>query len=234
MKITSTKISLEKGDSIKELQEVNRLIYQESDDKFFNNWEVFSNQERFMMRALKGIRKGDQEKIKLNLCIATSWFLAIMNRLHIDLEEAVWTRFPYLCSYCGSAPCMCKKIKPQKRPKITHDLGKKPQDLSEYQKMFEKIYPAKTRTLDHAGIHLAEEQGEISEAIQIFTGSHDNKYFQSIVEESADYFSCVMGVFNSAGIDFEKEMLEFFENNCHVCHKLPCSCDFTIIAEFKS
>ena len=230
----NTIISLKKNPNISDLQKTNRLIYSEVDDRMFDLWEIFSNQERFMMRALKGIRKGDKEKLKTNLTIATSWFLAIMNRLHVNLEEAVWNRFPYLCSYCGYCPCICKKIKPTSRPRIIKKELNRPKTLREYQNMFEKIYPSSTRNLEHAGIHLAEEQGEISEAIQTYLGYHSKKYFQNIIDESADYFSCVLAVFNSADLDFEKEMSNFYSHNCHECHNAPCTCEFRVIAEFKS
>lgn len=228
------KISLKKDSSLKDLQEINKLIYGQLDDKYFDIWELFSNQERFMMRALKGIRKGDSDKLRNNLVIASSWFMAIMNRLHIDLEEAVWNRFPYLCSYCAKCPCVCWKIKPRKRTKGIIDFSKRPKTIRDFQVMYDKIYPRADRTLEHEGIHLAEEQGELSEDIQLFLGSHNKKYFQNIIDEAADYFSCLMGVFNSAKIDFEKEMLKFYSNNCHVCHNAPCTCNFTIIANFKS
>lgn len=234
MKTKQRKVSLKKNPSLKKLQRVNMLIYGPLDDRYYDTWDIFSNQERFMMRALKGIRKGDMNKLKMNLIIAISWFLAIMNRLHVDLEEALWNRFPYVCSYCATCPCVCKEINPKKRPKSIIKTSKKPKTLKGYQEMFEKIYPQKTRTLEHEGIHMAEEQGELSEAIQLYLGSHNKEYFQSIIDESADYFSCIIGVLNSAKIDFEKEMMKFYSNNCHVCHNAPCTCDFVMIANFKS
>jgi len=232
--IITKKVSLKNGPNIRDLQEVNAQIYGELDDRYYDIWEIFSNQERFMMRAMKGIRKGDLEKLRRNIVIALSWFLAIMNRFHIDLEEAVWNRFPYLCSYCGGCPCICKKTKPTERPRIKRDGSKRPKSLAGFQEMFQKIYPSDGRNLEHAGIHLVEEQGEISEALQIFIGSHGKKHFQNIIDESSDYLSCVIGLMNSAGIDFEKEMLEFYAENCHACHNAPCTCDFNFIADFKS
>lgn len=227
------KISLKPGSSLQELQRANHQIYGLVDDRFYDVWGLLSNQERFMMRAIKGIRKGDKEKLRVNLNLATSWFLAVMNRLHIDLDDAVWNRFPYLCSYCGENTCQCKKIKPTKRAELTIDTSKHPKTLSEYQEMFEKIYPHSGRNLEHAGIHLAEEQGEVSEAFQVYIGQHNEEGFKEIIEESADYFSCVIGIYNSAEIDFEKEMLELYSNNCHVCHNVPCTCDFVTVAKFK-
>ena len=88
-------------------------VYSLVDDRNYSIEDILVQQQRFTMRALKGIRKGDIEKLKLNLLIAFSF--AMVNRLHINLEDEVWKRFPYLCSYCGNKPCVCKKIKIQNR-----------------------------------------------------------------------------------------------------------------------
>ncbi len=227
-------IRLKKGASLKKLQDITYKIYGTANDRSFNTWDLFSNLEKFTMRALKGVRKKDKEKIRFNLVIAVGWLMALMNRFHVNLETAVWKRFPYKCSYCGQVACACKKKKPKKRPDVLKPTRKKPKNLKQFQSMFEKIYPSNRRSLDHAGIHLSEELGELSESIQAFFGTHNNKYFKIIVYESADFFSCLMGVFNSAGIDFEKAMLEFYSHNCHECKKAPCVCHFNEISEYES
>jgi len=227
-------VKLKNNQTLRDLQLVINEIYSVTDDRLYDTWDILSNQERFMMRSLKGIRKNDKEKLKNNLLVATSWFLAVMNRFHIDIEEAVLQRFPNSCSYCSGSPCRCRIIKPKKRKKLIPRSGQRPKNIRDFQAMFEKIYPHSERTLEHAGIHLAEEQGEVSEAVQIYFGSHQKKYFRNIIEESADYFSCLMGVFNSAGIDMEKEMLKFFSKGCHKCHRSPCACSFVTVAEFSS
>lgn len=229
---TTTKLA--QNSTLKDLQEITKQVYGISNDRFFNTWEICSNQEKFMMRALKGIRKGDFKKLRDNIVITTGWFFSIMNRLHIDVQDAVWKRFPGLCSYCGQCPCVCKKIKIKKRVKITRQNKNRPRTLKQFQKMFSQIYPPSSRTLEHAGIHLAEEDGEFNEAIQSYYGSHSKRYFKDIIEEAADYFSCLMGVFNSAGFDFEKEMIKFYVSNCHICHQAPCVCNFKWISDFKS
>jgi NTP pyrophosphatase (non-canonical NTP hydrolase) len=220
--------------TLADLQRTNYLVYGKQGDRFYDNWNLFSNQERFMMRALKGIRQQDHEKLRDNLVIAFSWFMALTNRFHIDIDQAVWHRFPYLCSYCGAAPCKCEAKKPTNRPDITPDDSKKPISIRDYQMMFRIIYPPETRTLEHAGIHLAEEQGEMSEALQQYQGSHERHYFDRLASESADYVSCVFGVANSSGINLQKEMTAFYANGCHVCHHIPCTCDYLFIAQFKS
>lgn len=157
-------IKLQTDATLSELQEITRTIYGNPNDRYFNTWEIMSNREKFLMRALKGIRKNDMDKLKLNLTITTGWYFSLMNRLHIDVEKIVWQRFPRLCSYCGKAPCQCRITKPKTRPKIDHSAAH-PQTLKDYQAMFNEIYPAHGRNLEHAGIHLAEEDGELTESV---------------------------------------------------------------------
>ena len=224
---------LPKG-SLSSFQEVNEQIYGLPNDRLFSVSDLISNTERFTMRALKGIRKNDMEKLKKNLMIALSFATAVANRFHIDIEEITWKRFPGKCSYCGKAPCVCKKIKPSKRVKIIRESSKKPSTLAEFQAMFNHIYPSDARTLSDVGVHLAEEMGELSEAAHFYLGDHSSQLFKETREELADYVSCFFGVANSADIDVAKTLYEMFDNGCHVCHKAPCVCSFSHIVRFRS
>jgi len=226
--------SIKENTTIKEHQSFVKEIYGLPNDRHFSLWDMITNVERFTMRGLKGIRKKDKEKTRINLLIALTWFTSIMNRLQIDLENEVWQRFPYLCSYCGSCPCSCKENKIEKRQEVLPDEKKKVKTLAEFQKMFNQIYPAGKRTIEDAGIHLAEELGEFSEAILTYRGGHQEKDFQRIEIEAADLFSCFMGVFNSLELELAKELSVMFSQNCHVCKNIPCTCQFTDITKFKS
>jgi NTP pyrophosphatase (non-canonical NTP hydrolase) len=226
--------SIKQNTAIKECQNFVGEVYGPSNDRYFSLGDMIINMERFMMRGLKGIRKKDSVKIKNNLLISLSWFMSIMNQLHIDIEEKVWKRFPFLCSYCGSCPCSCAEIKMQNRRAVPEDENKRPKTFENFQDMFNKIYPAQKRTLEHAGVHLAEEIGEFSEAILAYRGAHEDKDFKNIELEAADLFSCMMGVFNSLDINIAKELSLMFADNCHVCHNAPCTCDFKNITNFKS
>lgn len=223
-----------KNNSIAQFQELMRRTYSVPDDRYYSLWDLLINQERFAMRALKGIRKGDLKKLKNNLAIAFSWMMTIGNRLHIDVEKETWKRFPFACSYCKSAPCRCKKEKEQKDKKSPIMPRKKPETLSDFQKMFGIIYPSERRTLEEAGIHLAEEIGELSEAILCYCGEHKKRQFKKIEIEIADYVSCVFGVTNSARVDMATELSKIFHHGCQVCHKVPCGCNFSFVGKYKS
>lgn len=221
-------------ESLLKFQRFINEIFGLPDDRLFSISDLLSNQERFTMRALKGIRKGDKKKLKKNLLIAFSWLMAIANRFHIDVENAVWLRFPLVCSYCGKSPCICKKTHPLKRIKIIRKKSLKPKSLADFQKMFSLIYPPSSRILSDAGVHLAEEMGELNEVVHHFLGEHKNRQFEEIKNEIADYISCIFGVANSAKIDMAKEFVKMYYRNCHVCHKVPCICNFSFVAKFSS
>jgi len=236
------------NESITKFQKMIWDIYGVPDDRLYSNWDLLSNLERFTMWALKGIRQGKVGAIKIkmqlpketvnpaesfshvfstagiefNLLVAFAWFLALLNRLHIDLEKQVWHRFPYKCSYCNNLPCIC----PEKKDLKNNKNVSQPKTLSEFQIMFKNIYPPEKRTLDHAGVHLAEELGELSEALHLFLGTHKKKYFKQLEIEAADYFSCLMGVANSVDFNFAQSFYQLFPEKCHVCGQKECICNF--------
>ncbi|HLM84377.1 MAG TPA: hypothetical protein VK254_04200 [Candidatus Bathyarchaeia archaeon] len=220
--------------SLSDFQRLIEDIYSLPDDRLFSLWDLVSNQERFTMRALKGIRKGDAKKTKNNLLVAFSWMMAVANRLKVDVENETWDRFPMKCSYCGHSPCGCKKIKSSAKARFKRKIELKPGSLAGFQKMFAAVYPPESRDLFVAGVHLAEEMGELSEAIHRFLGEHKKNIFREIEVEIADYISCIFGVANSADIQVAKELEKMYWQNCHVCHKLPCECNFTSVGKFKS
>lgn len=219
--------------SINQVQSFVNEIYNLSNDRQFEISEMLNNIQRFAMRAIKGIRKGDVNRIKKNLIISFSWFISTLNRLHISIEDEIWKRFPYLCSYCGSCPCVCKSQKIESRLNVLIDNSKKPGTLIGFQKMFNEIYPASSRNLEHAGIHLAEEVGEFSEALIAYKNEKKREDFKEVILEAADYFSCLVGIFNSLNIDLAEELALMFNENCHECHKFPCECEYPRIKSYK-
>ncbi len=211
-----------------------RDIYGLPDDRQFSLTDLLVNQERFTMRALKGIRKGDRAKLTENLLIALSWTMAVCNRLHVAAEDIVWHRFPLLCSYCGHRPCACQAQKPTARASVPRRASLRPSRLADVQEMFRSIYPPDGRSLADAGVHLAEETGEVGEAASWYLGEHTQVQFEHLADELADWISCVFGVANSAGIDVASALAHMYTENCHVCRRAPCVCSFSTIGRFRS
>lgn len=225
---------LQENSTVKDYQDFIKEVYGIANDRDFNTWEMLANTERFLMRGLKGIRKRDAEKASLNFIISMSWFASLLNQLHVDLEAELWKRFPYACSYCGACPCVCKETKVSTRRKVAPDEARRPKSISDFQGMFRQIYPPQKRTLEHAGIHLAEEMGEFSEAAFIYRTAHKKEDFDNLALEAADLASCFFGAFNSLDVDVGRELSARYRENCHVCHKAPCECSFGDTVSFKS
>jgi len=226
--------SMKADSTIRDYQEFVRHVYGKPNDLHYDIGDMLSNVQRFAMRALKGIRKGDSNKTRKNLLISFSWFMSTLNRMHIDLEDVLWKRFPYRCSYCGNSPCSCKDIKGERIQNIKRDDSRRPHTLKGFQRMFEEVYPSASRTLEHAGVHLAEEIGEFSEAILAYRGEHDEDHYKNIAIEAADMISCFIGVFNSLGINMADEISKMFSENCHECRKAPCECGFSSVVRYNS
>ncbi|OHA64853.1 MAG: hypothetical protein A2672_01555 [Candidatus Wildermuthbacteria bacterium RIFCSPHIGHO2_01_FULL_49_22b] len=226
--------SLNLKSTILDHQDFVRQVYGLNNDRFFATPDMLIQVQRFVMRGLKGIRQEDKKKTTLNLLIALSWFISLMNQLHINVQEAAWNRFPGRCSCCGKCPCICRKEKRKTRKRIIVKSGKAPRTIAGFQKMFSAIYPPESRTKEQAGIHLGEEAGELAEAVLAYRGNREGQDFESIANEGADFLSCLFGVCNSLGIDVAKELAHLFSRNCHACKKTPCECTFSFIVQFRS
>lgn len=218
--------------SIADYQQLMHELYDLPGDRNFSMSDILAQQQRFTMRALKGIRKGDPRQLQLNLLDAFSWSMTVVNRMHFNIEDVIWRRFPYLCSYCAACPCTCKIQKLDHRLQLTMDETKRPRTLRGFQQMFNEIYPANGRTLADAGVHWAEETGEMSEAIHTYLHEHRPEQLKNIAKEVADFVSCIFGVANSSGIDVAKGLAKLFYKNCLACHNLPCTCSVEYINKF--
>ena len=226
--------SITSSSSLRNYQDFVGRTYGPSNRRHFSVDEMLVNIGRFSMRGLKGIRKGDTKKVSENLIISLSWCTSLMDQLGVDIEQSVWNRFPNVCSYCGESPCACKAKKVQKRLHIKPDETRRPSTIGGLQKMFDMIYPSSRRTIEQAGIHLAEEVGELSEAVLRFRGHHRDADFDQIVLEASDLFSCYMAVFNSLPLDYHTELVKAFSDGCHACRKSPCECPYDYVLNFKS
>ena len=227
---------LRAGDGFTELQLVVQRVYGLPNDRSFDLSDLLINATRFTMRAVKAVRRmssgqksprTETRRAVLNLAIAFSWFTSSVNRLHLDLDAAVWRRFPYYCTYCGGCPCTCPR-------RGVHEDREKPRSLFAYQQMFGEIYPPSSRQLLDATVHMAEEVGEYTEALMQYGSRHDRRDLEAISMEAADYVSCVFGVFNSLDRPFARELVRMFKRDCHVCGSAPCQCDFYAILDYKS
>jgi len=200
--------------SLSDFQARNEELYSEVNDRHYSSNRMFARLHRQITHILKAVRKAEQEKRKdaytyivYHLCMALSWSLAMFNRYHINLVSDMWRRFPGVCPYCLEAPCACKE-RPKERQKVVgRTRGKEPVSLRDWQKMFAEIYP---NVVMVSAIHLAEEAGEVNEALQALSATHQDKCFWKVAEELVDVVTNIFGAANCLKLDLADGMARYF------------------------
>lgn len=121
--------------------------------------------------------------------------LTIATSCNINMEEAIWGKYPRECRYCDAKVCECpaQKLGPYKRSYIP--LPAEGLSLGEARLMLGGIYPKQRPLLEE--LHsIIEELGEVSE--EKWENSEQN-----LREEFADVFARFMRLVNTLGIPLE-------------------------------
>ncbi len=213
------KITFNVGMTLAAFQGMNQTLYGRQNDVFFTTPNILSRIHRYSTRMLKMVRKNNHENFGHYLTMCFSWSLALANRLHIDLDGELWKRFPNACPYCTGSRCRCKD-RATERTVTQGEASSRPADLTGYQQMLARIY-ADNRLEDEV-IHLAEEVGELDEAIEYYTGTHKGEHLKSVFEELIDVVAHILGLASCLKIDLAQEMKRVFADGCPVCHEVPC------------
>jgi NTP pyrophosphatase (non-canonical NTP hydrolase) len=216
---------LHPNSSLRAFQTRNRALYLLVNDLHYNPEMMFSRLHRHTTHVIKAVRKGKHAEIPYHLCMAFSWAFALFNRYHIDLTKEMWKRFPRCCPYCSWAPCSCKERRRRRHKFLSKSRLGAPVSLRSWQRMFQKIYP---NALLEATLHLAEEAGEVSEAIQRFVSTNQERWFDNVIEELVDVVTNIFGVANSLHLDLAAAMAGYFSKGCPDCRKDPCKCGFVV------
>jgi pyrimidine deaminase RibD-like protein len=172
-----------------------------------------------------------------------AWWLALCGKVGIrSVSDLLWTKFPGVCPYCLKCPhsseeCMERKAKLggpdwQSLGVIGEkDRARRPHSLGEWQRLFATIYPVQ-QTEDYGAsfARLAEELGELAEALRIFSAVPG--YFLS---EAADVFAWLMHIQNL--IEFKKKVpkegrgqlmgiafCKAYPDRCLNCGAKTCKC----------
>ncbi len=203
-------------------------VYSINNGRNYSNADLISYLHRHITQILKAVRKEKHDQIPYRLCMAFSWGCSIANRWHIKLPDEIWKRFPGVCPYCGAMPCFCKE-RGLNRQLPTQASTPRPFYMSDWQKMFSEIYPK--NTINDSAVHLAEEIGELSEAIRNHWSIHNEEWFDKSIEELVDTIANLFGVASCLKFDLEDNLEQYFKNGCPKCHTLNCHCGYVIIDE---
>lgn len=172
-----------------------------------------------------------------------SWLYALANFYELDLQTSLFSRFPDICPYCITTPCICFRTKkspakPKAAYKIKEEIDAKYNVLARSThdwslgsaiKKLSIIYPNNEVIWHHAGpwyliAKMQEEVGELHEAISKYEIGRKPK--SAISEELSDTFAWLLSawgiVFRGRSID--DAFLDYFDNDCPVCTSFPCKC----------
>lgn len=210
-----------KQETIKDILTKNSQIYAIPDDRLYSVLDLLYYNQHFFFKYQKSAQKA---KIDIDaLIVSLEWFLALINRYHLDLEAASWKRYPFKCPFCMDIPCSC-----QTDAKIAQKTGRppigKPATINDWQKMLEKIYPADNIDDLHRD-HLSCCD-DLNHRIRLFMSEKEKCHFENIERLSADYFIAYLRLANVLKIDLAKEINQLFKRGCYVCHQSPCICNF--------
>ena len=212
--------------SLRSLQGLNQNVYGVTNDRNFSIIDMQSRLHRHTTQILKCVRKEDGRTIRYHLCSSLSWCMALANRLHFDVANEMWVAFPGVCPYCLSTPCACKKQRRQQRQKNIAPTRRQPVSLSAWQKMFWRIYP---NIVIKSAIHLAEEAGEVDEALRNHLATHNAEWLRKATEEIIDTVTNIFAVASCLDINLAEEAVEYFADGCPGCKTAQCQCGYATV-----
>jgi NTP pyrophosphatase (non-canonical NTP hydrolase) len=172
---------------------------------------------------------------------ALAWWLSLCGKLGVrSVEEMLWDKFPGVCTYCQKKPhdsdiCLERKAASGGPPwevlAVMGEKAERPKRLRDWQSMFAQIYPVQqTEDYGPSFARLAEELGELAEAVRIF--SSEPGY---LLSEAADVFAWIMHIQNilhsksgtnaaRRGEALEQTFARSYPNGCVACSKKLCAC----------
>lgn len=188
------------------------------------------------------LREGDNKNYFVK---SFSWLFALSEKLEINLEEALRKKFPDVCPYCISSPCICAetaKKPPQYKAEweIKRELEHKYLALTNFQPAgsfsinnavlsVNKIYPANRAVWAAYGStyhfsRLFEEIGEVHEAYGAFVSNE--RTIANTRDELADVFAWLLSAWGIQNKEtpLSDALIEYYYEGCPVCRSNPCKC----------
>ena len=231
--------SLERPKSIEEFQKMFRRIYHELNARYYKkNEELIARLNEEITYLMEHARKDRRSAFREQLANIFSWHMAVANRLGIDIQEALWYKYPGVCPYClREKDCICGTEHPvveDKERKLCQlrqeYAGHEPQTIIEHQAFHRRLYGWQhDRELPIIiAAHIVEEGGEVSHAYRHFTMARNPKekdcWRNRAREEMADVFSWMFALANRLEFDLADAVWEYYPYECVKCHEGPCVC----------
>ena len=193
------------------------------------------------LSALASSKKKSGMNPEAHIAKAFGWWLALCGKLGIkSVEQMIWDKFPAKCAYCHKQPhdpdiCLHEKAKSggPNWPVLAAlgEQGARPLRIGAWQQMFSRIYPAQqTEEFGPSFARLAEELGELAEAIRVFRSEPGY-----ILSEASDVFAWLMHIQNISdtkanvkpserGAALETALARLYPGGCAECRSMTCTC----------
>lgn len=174
-----------------------------------------------------------------------SWLFALCESVGADLESALVFRYPGICSYCLSRPCVCHRA--SKLPfdgRSVHEAQTTIRQAAEAFSNNAKVVSLEFMTSELAAIYpqnevlwmyhgperqlakIHEELAEVHDAFEAYKLGRKSMTAQKVALEIADVFAWLLSLWHIAyptkGIG--RALVDEYSDGCGVCGKWPCSC----------
>lgn len=166
--------------------------------------------------------------VKDHIAVAFGWLLGFWNYIHVDVEEALWEKYPNVCPYCfQDAKCFCISEGLKYHPTVVklnafrHDTTNMPRSLFEWQEMHARLYGNVNKITAQYQVfsHFIEEIGEMS-----YEYRHKNN--QALREESADVMMWLFAFCTRIDVNLDELVWHTYPAECNRCEKHVCECPY--------
>jgi len=214
--------SINKNLSINEMLKINRAIYQVPDDRLYDLEDMFYYHQKWLLRYTDDKKNQKIKEATKNLMVALAWYLSIIDRFKINLQQVLAKRYAYKCPYCLEIPCSCIRGIKKVALKTGRPVSGTPQDVMGWQNMIKKIYP-----IDRAefkNLEILRSQDFFHQSFRNFRRSSAKKNLHDTEIRSANYFVAILKTANNLSINLSEEYQRLFSKGCFICHQTPCEC----------
>lgn len=123
-------------------------------------------------------------------------FLTLAEMMSVDVEKAVWYKYPRKCPYCAAAQCKCGEHKRHPHSRLHVRFPKEGFTIGEVQRMLAHIYPP--RSVQEQVLKVVEEIEEAKREIE------DDGKNRDMQDEFADVFARMAALATHLEIDLEE------------------------------
>lgn len=224
---------------VEDFQAMFCYIYHELNEKEYpKDADLIARLVEEITKLMEFARKDRRSLFREQLANIFSWSMAVANRLHIDIQEALWAKYPGVCPYClKDRDCICGTEHPtvENKERVLRRLrreseDRKPQTIKDHQKLHRRLYGWQhDRELPIVvAAHLIEEAGEVSCAYRHLQMANSdaarNFLLNELVAEMADVISWMFALANRLDFNLADAVWEYYPYECVKCSKGPCVC----------